>query len=124
MTRVTTTILIFLMLMNGTVGMMAASGLTSQLGVALAPGVSDTMDDVQDRAERGFSPASGFGETLFALFMSGITLIQGLIKGVFAAPQLFINLGFPPWTVIPLMAPVYVIATLEILFMATGRDMV
>jgi hypothetical protein len=122
MTRVTTTILIVLVLMNGTVGIMAGSGLSDDLGVELAPGVSDSMDAAVDNAKAGFSADAGVIESTITLILSGVRLFQTLVKGVFAAPQLFINLGFPAYIVLPVAAPLYIIAALEFIYMATGRD--
>jgi len=122
-TRVTTTILIALILMNGTVGIMEASGLSEDLGVQFAPGVGDSVENATDRAKDGFQAGEGGGETLFGLFLSGVSLISALIDTIFAAPTLLINLGFPEWLVYPLVAPLYVISALEIMFVATGRDM-
>jgi len=122
MTRVTTTILIVLVLMNGTVGIMAGSGLSDDLGVELAPGVSDSMDAAVDNAKAGFSADASVIESTITLILSGVRLFQTLVKGVFAAPQLFINLGFPAYIVLPIAAPLYIIAALEFIYMATGRD--
>jgi hypothetical protein len=124
MTRVSTTILIALLLMNGTVGIMEASGLSEDLGVNLAPGVSETMDEMVTNARDAINPSSGFGETLFSLFISGVKLLETFMVGVFAAPSMLINLGFPAWFVIPVTSPLYVIGSLEIMYAATGRDMV
>lgn len=128
MTRVTTTLLIVLVLANGTVGIMSASGLSDDLGVSLSTGTQAAADDAVDRSKEeeggGFSTGQGGGETLFGLFVSGVGLIKDLVTGVFAFPTLLINLGFPSWIVVPLTTPLYIIAVLEILYVATGRDMV
>jgi hypothetical protein len=122
MTRVTSTILIAVILMNGTVGIMASSGLQEDIGVQLAPGVSDSVDQSVDKAKSGLNADAGIGETLVSVILSGLLLFKGIIVGVFAAPTMFVNLGFPAWVVAPIAAPLYVIATLEFIFIATGRD--
>jgi hypothetical protein len=122
MTRVTTTILIVLVLMNGTVGIMASSGLNEDLGVSLAPGVSDSMDEAVSTAQSGFSADASIIESTITLILSGVRLFQALIASVFAGPQMFMNLGFPAWIVLPITAPLYIIAALEFIFLATGRD--
>jgi uncharacterized protein (DUF983 family) len=43
---------------------------------------------------------------------------------VFAAPVMFMNLGFPEWFVLPVFAPMYLISTLELIYAATGRNLV
>jgi hypothetical protein len=47
-----------------------------------------------------------------------------MITAVGAAPTLFLNVGFPPYIVLPLFAPIYVISTLELVYVGTGRDLV
>lgn len=122
MTRITTTILIFMLLANGGVTIMTGSGLSEDLGVTLAPGVEKAMDDVLDNAKKGFSPNAAALETLYFLFVAGMSTFNVLISGVFSLPSMFLNLGFPEWIVVPLFAPMYVISTLELIYMATGRS--
>lgn len=124
MTRVTSTILVILILMNGTVTVMEGSGLASDLGVELAPGVSETMNDIVETAKEGFEVGAGLGETLFSLFAAGLGVMRLVFETTFAAPQMFLNLGFPQWFVVPVFAPVYVIGLLELVYAATGRDLV
>lgn len=121
MARITTSILVFMILLNGTVGIMAASGLSDDLGVDLAPGVSQTVEDAVDQFRQGFSPSSGLGETLFALFIGAIRVFQIAVETVLAMPSMLINLGFPDWLVIPFSLPLYALSTLEIVAIATGR---
>lgn len=124
MTRITSTILVVMILANGSVTIMSASGLSEDIGVEVAPGVSDAMDDVVTEMKKGFSPNIGVIESLISMFVAGLRLFQVVVEGVFAAPSMLMNLGFPEWFVIPISAPLYLISTLELLFIATGRDMV
>lgn len=122
MTRVTSTILIVLVLMNGTASIMTASGLSEDLGVDLAPGVSENVNDAIATAQNGLTADAGIIETTISLILSGLQLFQALITSVFAMPQMLINLGFPSWLVLPLTGPLYIIGALEFVFIATGRD--
>ncbi len=124
MSRITSTLLIFLILTNGAVTVMEGSGLSDDLGVELAPGVDKAVDDVVKNAEDGFTASEGLGDTLFSLFAAAMGTFKILIEGVFSMPQMFLNLGFPGWIVWPLFAPVYVISTLEFIYAATGRVLV
>lgn len=124
MTRITSTVLVFLILTNGAVTIMEGSGLSEDLDVQLAPGVDNAMDEVVSNAKAGFSPDTGPGDTLFALFAAGKGTFKVLIQGVFSMPSMFLNLGFPEWFVVPLFAPMYVIATLEFIYAAAGRKLV
>jgi hypothetical protein len=124
MTRITTTLLVVLLLMNGSATVMAASGLSEDLGVELAPGISDTMDSTIDQLKAGFSPSAGVGDTLFALFVAGLGIMGIVVDAVTATPTMLLNLGFPAWIVFPLFAPIYAISVFELVYVATGRDMV
>jgi len=124
MTRITTTVFVFLLLMNGAVTTMSASGMSEDLGVELAPGISDSMDNAIDQLRDGFSPSAGIGETLFTLFIAGLQIMGIVVDAITATPTMFLNLGFPDWIVIPLFVPFYAISTFELVYMATGRDMV
>jgi len=124
MTRITTTVFVFLLLMNGAVTTMSASGMSQDLGVELAPGISDSMDNAIDKLRNGFSPSAGIGETLFTLFIAGLQILGIVIDAITATPTMFLNLGFPDWIVVPLFIPMYAISTLELVYVATGRDLV
>jgi hypothetical protein len=121
MARVTTYFLLFLLLLNGSVAMMEASGLSEDLDVTLAPGVDSSLDKTVDEFQEGFSPTAGLGETLFSLFIGAIRLFETAVNAVWAAPQMLMNLGFPAWIVVPVAAPIYIVSTLEIVSIATGR---
>jgi len=124
MTRITTTILVFLVLMNGVTAVMAGSGLSDDLGVTIDPGGDSAVNESVSEAQSGFSPGGGGLSTLFGLFTSAMGFLQSLVTSVFAAPQMFINLGFPSWIVGPVFTPMYVVAALEFVYVATGRDLV
>lgn len=126
MTRITTTVLILMLLMNGTVTIMAASGLNEDLGIAYTTGVDDQMDDVTAELNGAFSPDVNVIESFVALALAGVRIFGVVIEGVFSAPAMMKNLlgggAFIGTVVDVLMVPMYIIATLEMVFMATGRD--
>lgn len=128
MTRITSTILVMMILLNGTTTVMEASGLSEDLGVTLAPGVSDAMDNVITEMKKGFSPNVNIIESFISLALAGLRLFQVVVEGLYAAPTMFINLlgggSFVEAAVTVLFAPAYLISTLELLFIATGRDTV
>lgn len=128
MTRITSTVLVVLILMNGTATVMAASGFSADVGVQIAPGVTDTMDKVIDQMRQGFSPNVNVIESFISMAVAAMRLFQVVIEGVYAAPAAMINLlgggTVVETTVMALFAPMYLISTLEIVFIATGRDMV
>lgn len=124
MTRVTSTILIFLIILNGTVTVMQGSGLSEDIGVTLAPGVDKAINKAVGQAKDGFSASEGLGDTLFSLFVAAMSTVSALFNSVFAAPTMFTNLGFPSWFVWPVFTPMYLISTLELIYVATGRGMI
>jgi len=124
MTRITTTLLVFLILSNGTVTIMEGSGLSDDLGVSLAPGVEQEVNNLTELASDGFQSSEGLGDTLFTLFAAAYSLIALFAQSAFAVPTMFLNLGFPAWFVVPLTGPLYLVSTLEVVYAATGRQMV
>jgi len=124
MTRITTTLLVFLILSNGAITVMEGSGLSDDIGVTLAPGVSNEVSELTTQAQDGFSASEGIGDTLFALFAAAFSLVSLFVQSLWALPVMLLNVGFPVWIVVPLTTPLYLIATLEVLYAATGRRMV
>lgn len=124
MTRITTTLLVFLILSNGAVTVMEGSGLSEDLGVNLAPGISEEVNTLTDKAKDGFQASEGLGDTLFTLFSAGFTLVSIFMQSLWAFPNMLLNLGIPSWFVWPVTTPLYLIATLEVMYAATGRRMV
>lgn len=124
MTRITSTILVFLILINGSVTVYEASGLAEDTGVSLAPGIDDRMDDVVTTMQEGFNPGTGVVESLLSVLVAAGQLFLVVIEGITAAPAVFLNVGFPSWIVVPFFAPAYLLSTLELVFLLSGRDMV
>lgn len=123
MSRISTNILIILVLINGSVGIADASGLSEDTGVSLETGVGESLDKSVAHAKKGFAPGSGAGQTLYNLFWSAWNFFKTLIVGTYSAPSAFINLGFPAWFIVPLFAPLYIIAVLDLIYAAAGRDL-
>lgn len=128
MTRITSTVLVMLLLMNGTATIMEASGLSEDLGVQINTGVDDAMDSLVNDMQRGFSPNVNIIESFVSLALAGVRVFQILVSAVYTAPVLMINIlgggSFVTTVVTVIMAPLYMISTLEILYMATGNDAV
>lgn len=124
MTRISTTIMVFLILLNSSAAMMEASGLYDDLGVKDTPGAAGEINQTVDDAKEGFSPSQGPISTLFGMFVSALKSFEVLIQIVFAGPSMFMNLGFPAWIVTPIFAPMYLIVVLEFIYVAAGRDLI
>lgn len=128
MTRITSTILVMMLLMNGTATIMEASGLNDDLGVQMDTGVDRAMDNLVNDMQKGFSPNVNIIESFVSLALAGTRIFQILVNAVYVAPTLMINIlggGSLVTTIVTVfMAPLYMISTLEIVFLATGRDTV
>jgi hypothetical protein len=125
MTRITTTILIITVLLNGTATIMEASGLNDDLGVEIQTGVDDRIDAVVDNAQEGFDPNTGAVESFVLIAVSAGNAVATLLEGVFTAPTLISNLlggsGVVDAVVTAFFAPMYIISTLEIISIVVGN---
>lgn len=123
MTRITTTVLIVMLLMNGTVTIIEGSGLAEDAGVEIAPGISERMDKVTNRAQEGFDPSKGAISTFIDVTLGARDLFMVLVEGMFALPAALRNMGLPSWFVNPFFVPLYVVSVLEILYLVIGRQL-
>jgi len=124
MSRIGSTVVVFLLLLNGSTGIMAASGISDDLGVTLNPGIQEQMDRIERNAKQGFSPSANIAESFVGVSIAALTTFQVFISAMTSAgPYAFINLGFPGWIVWPVFLPMYFIATMEFIYLVTGRIM-
>jgi len=121
MSRVTTTLLILLLLANGAASVMAASGLSEDIGVQLNPGIEQKMDTIVTDMKEGFSPNNNIVESLLLAASAFGKIFVLVAQGVFTAPTMLINLGFPEYIVVAFSAPVYLVATMELGSIVIGR---
>lgn len=124
MTRITTTLVVVLLLLNGTVTVVEGSGLAEDAGVELAPGISERMESVTDRMQEGFSPNIGVIQSFIALGGAALGFFQVLVEGMFALPTALKNMGLPAFIVDPLFIPLYLISSLEAIYVILGRELV
>jgi hypothetical protein len=122
MARITTSIMIFLILANGAVTVMSGSGLTQDMGYEVAPSISDSTSNVTQDMREGWDPSTSIIESFVSLAISAKDIFVILIEGTTAAPRMFMNLGFPSWFVVPVFAPAYLITTVELLLLILGRS--
>lgn len=128
MTRITTTVLVLTLLLNGTATIMEASGLNDDLGVELNTGVDDAMDEVVTEMKKGFSPNVNIVESFISLALAALRVFQVVIEGVFAAPTLINNIlggsALVETVVAAFFAPMYIISTLELIALAIQYETV
>lgn len=121
MARKTTAILVFLILLNSSATVMEASGLNEAMGIDPNPGAGQAMDAVIENAKQGFESNAGLGQTLYSLFAAGMSTVGLFFEGITAAPTMFQNLGAPNWLTAVIFGPMYLISTLELIYVGTGR---
>lgn len=125
MSRIGSTILVMMILLNGMSTVMAASGLNDDLGVSINPGAEQTVNDIIKNAKEGFSPSTTIVESFVGVSLAALNTFELLVTGLTAGgPVMFMNLGFPSWIVLPVFAPMYLIVTLEFIYVVTGRILV
>jgi len=124
MTRITTTVLVMVILMNSGATIMDVSGLNDDLGVEMETGVSDAVDETVEEMKTAFDPNIGSVESLISLSLAAIGVFEIVIEGVFSAPTMMINIlgggEVVETVVLGLFAPMYAIATLELVSIAIG----
>jgi len=95
MTRITTTVLVMVILMNGSATIMDVSGLSDDLGVEMETGVSDSVSETVDELKDAFNPNISGVESLISLSLAALGVFEIVIEGVFAAPTMLNNAGVP-----------------------------
>lgn len=128
MTRITSTILAVMLLMNGGAAVMEVSGLSEDIGINIETGIDQQMDQFVDDMKKGFNPNVNIIESFISLALAGLRVFFILVEALYAAPTLMMNLLGGSATVNAIvamvMAPLYMISTLEMLYMASGRSAV
>lgn len=128
MTRITSTVLAMMLLLNGAATVMEVSGLSDDIGIEMETGVDREMDKFVNDMKNGFSPNINIVESVISLTLAAVRVFFILVNAVYVAPELMINIlgggGLVETFVYVLMGPMYMISTLELLFMATGSDAV
>lgn len=128
MARITTTVLVVVILLNGSATIMDVSGLGDDLGVDMATGVSDSVDKTIDKADDAFNPNIGSLQSTMSLALAAIGVFEIVIEGVLAAPTLVTNIlggGEVANAVVTVFfAPMYVISTLELISISLGTETV
>lgn len=128
MTRITTTVLVLVILMNGSATIMDVSGLSDDLNVEMETGVSDRVNETIDQIQGAFNPNIGSLQSLISLALAAIGVFEIVIEGIFAAPTMVTNIlggGQLVSTVVTvLFGPMYVISTLELIAISLGNPTV
>jgi hypothetical protein len=116
--------LIFIVCMSAAAGILGAVGLTDMWGVN--PDTSE-MDKVVAETESEvsvFTAQTGKETWLTDVFIirAAIDTMSNAMSAVNQLPNMLIQLGLPPWVVMFVVAPLFLIIIFMVIYVATGRD--
>jgi len=118
--RISTVVLIFLVFLNGASGVFVQSGAAQDMGIQPNAGGDEAVKSANSTSQ-DLQTSGGFGQTLFALFISVGKWFGQLIGAIFAAPRMFANLGLPSYLTAFVFGPLYIISAIDIAYILTGR---
>ena len=118
--RISMKIAIVLVFLNSAAELMRTTGIAEAMGVNPEPGAAAKLQEAQEAA-RNIEPGGGFGETLFALYISLTKTFFAIFEFVFSAPQMLINLGLPTYLVAFLFAPAALVVGRDVAYLLMGR---
>jgi hypothetical protein len=99
-----------------------ASGISEDLNLQFSTGVSENLDEAA-QSLASINPSGGFGETLFALYVTVASSLEAFFSAVFAGPIMLTNLGAPEWAVVFVYVAATPIVGLDIAYALSGRDL-
>lgn len=116
-------ILMFLILMNATVGLLGAAGVYDAAGVQPSIQTDGALQESEKNLE-DVSPETGSGGVpgSFVGAVTGLaTSVVPVIRSVLAAPLMFRSLGVPDIIVAFVFSPLYLIVGVDVINFITGR---
>lgn len=111
-----------MMFLNSAAIMFESTELTDAMGVEVSLGSTQRLNAAAASAGK-IQPSSGLGDTLFAMYGTVTNGVLGIIHGIWAGPEMLVNLGVPSFVVAFLFAPAAVIVAVDIAYMITGRSL-
>jgi len=118
--RLSTNIMLFIIVLNLVPGVMGAAGVWNDWGVQVETGVEDDVQRVQDRFEETQGGAFG-GETLIGAILLVKDVLQTGYSLLWALPTLMSNLGVP-FIGVFINGLVPVLIGIDLLSVISGRD--
>jgi hypothetical protein len=118
--RISMKIVFVLVFLNSAAELLRVSGWATSAGINPDPGATSEMQQALDAAGE-IRPGGGFGETLFALYISLTKTFFAIFEFVFSAPQMLINLGLPTYLVAFLFAPAALVVGRDVAYLLMGR---
>lgn len=111
--RITTTIIVFFILLNGFAVALSASGVTDEWGTQPTPGDAEGLTTAQNEADN-ISPSGGGLSTLFGLIVSVGSSIGTIFAGILPAVAMLGDLGVPSYIIGWVSAPLTLLAAIEL----------
>jgi len=121
MRRATSTIVVFYLIFSAALTMLETIGWFDAMGMGGSISAGTKLQEASMAATQ-LSASGGFTDTLIALYVGATSTFQGFALGVFAGPQLLINMGVPLSIVGFIHSPLIVLVGLDGLYILTGRD--
>lgn len=116
-----TKVLVIMVCIAAAATAMAASGLTSDIGLSPNTGIQENVNHSQQEYKK-YSASRTQGDTSFiGSVIGGVDKAISTFKLVFALYPMLTNIGIPAWLAAFISAPVYFSFGLFILYMITGR---
>ena len=116
-----TNILIILIALNASAALIGASGLGAALGYQPTVGGDDVIDDAEDDAGEIDAERSAIDTFVSGVITAAQTLLS-MFSVVIAGPRMLINLGAPTSIVTFVSAPLYILVSIDILEVISGRN--
>lgn len=107
-------ILILLVFLNGAAGVMAASGVGDAIGTQPDVGNTEQLQQANESAQSIGAGSEGVQTTFIGNAISAAKTVASAFSVVYAAPQMFYNLGVPLWLVGFFFGPMYFVVAFDI----------
>jgi len=113
-------ITIMMIALNASIAFLGAAGAGAVWGINMETGIGDTVDQVQNSAEKIGSGPVGLIEAVTGMAIAAISLVVDLVEIAFAGPRLFQNLGVPKWITSFIFGPLYLVVALDMVAILRG----
>lgn len=119
--RLSTNIMLFIVILNLVPGVMGAAGVWDDWGIEVSTGVGEDVEEVQSTFQQTTEGGAFGGETLIGAILLVIDVLEVGYSLLFALPTMMSNLGVP-FLGIFINALVPIIVGIDLLGIIGGRD--
>jgi hypothetical protein len=111
---------VLLLFLNGSGGVLVASGTAGDLGVTPSVSGDQAVSDA-NQAAQDIKVSGGFASTLFALYNSVTGPARQIVGLVFGGPIILASIGIPGWLLDFIFLPQYFVVGGTVLYTLAGR---